>query len=227
MVFVGASAQPDNSVWKIIWGLSVQSKVRNFLWRSCHNAIPVKQNLRQRHILTEDICELCKLETESVLHALWVWGCSQLSQVWGSVPSFSFRQTRTFSSIKEFLTYTNEEQKNPEFLASIMWTLWHRRFSTGQFRCLYTGLATIVSKPEIKRLHLTSDCQFLIMASDGLWGIRYYTYVNDQEAVDVVLRDKNLLMSCKKLVDMFSSRGSMDDITVMVIDLLNFVATGC
>nr|POE57500.1 putative protein phosphatase 2c 53 [Quercus suber] len=51
--------------------------------------------------------------------------------------------------------------------------------------------------------------------------------VNDQEAVDVVLREKNLLMSCKKLVDMSSSRGSMDDITVMVIDLLNFVATGC
>ena len=50
--------------------------------------------------------------------------------------------------------------------------------------------------------------------------------VNDQEAVDVVLREKNLLMSCKKLVDMSSSRGSMDDITVMVIDLLNFVTTG-
>nr|POF03637.1 putative protein phosphatase 2c 25 [Quercus suber] len=68
--------------------------------------------------------------------------------------------------------------------------------------------------------HTPSDCQFLIMASDGLWD-----KVNDQEAVDVVLREKNLLMSCKKLVDMSSSRGSMDDITVMVIDLLNFVTT--
>ena len=27
----------------------------------------------------------------------------------------------------------------------------------------------IISEPEIKKLHLTSDCQFLIMASDGLW----------------------------------------------------------
>ncbi|KAK9995154.1 hypothetical protein SO802_024857 [Lithocarpus litseifolius] len=80
----------------------------------------------------------------------------------------------------------------------------------------------IISEPEIKKLRLTSDCQFLIIASDGLWD-----KVSDQEAVDVVLREKNLLMSCKKLVDMSSSRGSMDDITVMVIDLLNFVATGC
>ena len=32
-----------------------------------------------------------------------------------------------FSSIQEVLTYTNKEQKNPELLALIMWTLWHRR----------------------------------------------------------------------------------------------------
>ncbi|XP_075662941.1 uncharacterized protein LOC142632421 [Castanea sativa] len=31
------------------------------------------------------------------------------------------------SSIQEVLTYTNNEQRNPELLASIMWTLWHRR----------------------------------------------------------------------------------------------------
>ena len=27
----------------------------------------------------------------------------------------------------------------------------------------------IISEPEIKTLPLTSDCEFLIMASDGLW----------------------------------------------------------
>ncbi|GMY07928.1 probable protein phosphatase 2C 2 [Fagus crenata] len=80
----------------------------------------------------------------------------------------------------------------------------------------------IISEPEIKKLHLNSDCQFLIMASDGLWD-----KVNDQEAVDAVLREKHLLVSCKKLVDMSFSRGNMDDITVMVINLQNFVATGC
>ncbi|GLT71546.1 hypothetical protein SLA2020_435560 [Shorea laevis] len=79
----------------------------------------------------------------------------------------------------------------------------------------------IISEPEIKKLPLTSDCEFLIMASDGLWD-----KVNDQEAVDVVLREKNMLMACKKLVDMSCSRGNMDDITVMVINLQNFVVSG-
>lgn len=47
--------------------------------------------------------------------------------------------------------------------------------------------------------------------------------VNEQEAVDVVLRDRNSVESCKKLVDMSFSRGNMDDITVMVINLHNFM----
>ena len=58
------TAQLENDVWKLIWSLNVQSKVRNFLWRSCHNAILVKQNLKRQHILNEDVCKLCKLESE-------------------------------------------------------------------------------------------------------------------------------------------------------------------
>ncbi|KAA8521096.1 hypothetical protein F0562_011751 [Nyssa sinensis] len=77
----------------------------------------------------------------------------------------------------------------------------------------------VISEPEIKKLPLTSDCEFLIMASDGLWD-----KVNDQEAVDVVLRDKNSIESCRKLVDISSNRGNIDDITVMVINLQKFVA---
>ncbi|CAK7328839.1 unnamed protein product [Dovyalis caffra] len=80
----------------------------------------------------------------------------------------------------------------------------------------------VISEPEIKKVPLTSDCQFLIMASDGLWD-----KVNEQEAVDVILRDKNSVESCKKLVDISFSRGNMDDITVMAINLQNFVTNGC
>ncbi|KAJ6433715.1 hypothetical protein OIU84_017419 [Salix udensis] len=79
----------------------------------------------------------------------------------------------------------------------------------------------IISEPEIKRVPLTSDCQFLIMASDGLWD-----KVDEQEAVDVILRENNSVESCKKLVDKSFSRGNMDDITVMVINLQNFVTNG-
>ncbi|KAK4413441.1 putative protein phosphatase 2C 32 [Sesamum alatum] len=76
----------------------------------------------------------------------------------------------------------------------------------------------IICEPEIVKLPLTSECEFLIVASDGLWD-----RVSDQEAVDVVSRERNnLLESCRKLVQISSTRGNRDDITVMIINLHNF-----
>jgi len=51
--------------------------------------------------------------------------------------------------------------------------------------------------------------------------------VNEQEAVDIILRGKNSTESCKKLVDMSLSRGNIDDITVMVINLRSFATNAC
>nr|POE50556.1 putative ribonuclease h protein [Quercus suber] len=115
----------DNGMWKMIWGLYVPPKVRNFLWRACQKALHVKYNLKRRHILTEDTCEACKMEVEDIYHALW--GCNQLAQLWGSIPSLSFRHVKTFSSIQEVLMFTYEERRNIELMASVMWTIWHRR----------------------------------------------------------------------------------------------------
>ncbi|KAL0555787.1 hypothetical protein IC582_004285 [Cucumis melo] len=78
----------------------------------------------------------------------------------------------------------------------------------------------VISEPEIHRLPLTPDCEFLIMASDGLWD-----KVKDQEAVDEVMREmgdeknKEAMKACKMLMEMSFRRGNMDDVTVMVIQL--------
>lgn len=47
--------------------------------------------------------------------------------------------------------------------------------------------------------------------------------MGDQEAVDVVSRKKDSLEASKELVAMSTSRGNVDDVTVMVINLQNFV----
>ncbi|XP_020588016.1 probable protein phosphatase 2C 77 [Phalaenopsis equestris] len=79
----------------------------------------------------------------------------------------------------------------------------------------------IISEPETRRLQLTQDCEFLIMASDGLWD-----KVSNQEAVDVVMKKGNSMQTCKELVEISCNRGNRDDITVMVVDLQTFCTVG-
>ncbi|OAY46278.1 probable protein phosphatase 2C 30 [Manihot esculenta] len=81
----------------------------------------------------------------------------------------------------------------------------------------------VISEPETKVLKIEPDCEFLILASDGLWD-----KVTNQEAVDIVrplcmgVNQPELSSACKELSQLSSRRGSIDDITVMIIQLGSF-----
>ncbi|CAL5404658.1 unnamed protein product [Camellia sinensis] len=74
----------------------------------------------------------------------------------------------------------------------------------------------VVTEPETTLLRITPECEFLILASDGLWD-----KVSIQEVVDVVRPssigvDKSKSISaCKRLVDLSVMRGSIDFLSVM------------
>lgn len=82
----------------------------------------------------------------------------------------------------------------------------------------------VTAEPETKVLRIEPEHDLLILASDGLWD-----KVSNQEAVDIarsflVGNNKSQpLLACKKLVDLSVSRGSMDDTSVMLIKLENYV----
>ncbi|XP_010253791.1 PREDICTED: probable protein phosphatase 2C 25 [Nelumbo nucifera] len=82
----------------------------------------------------------------------------------------------------------------------------------------------VTAEPETKILKIRPECEFLILASDGLWD-----KVSNQEAVDVIRpscigTDKpELLSACRKLAELSVRRGSTDDISVMVIPLGRFI----
>jgi len=81
----------------------------------------------------------------------------------------------------------------------------------------------VTCDPEVSRRRLTPDCRFLVVASDGLWN-----KVSCQEAVDAVSTAASSSSAaavgpCKELVALARSRGSRDDITVMVVDLQRFL----
>ncbi|KAK9997383.1 hypothetical protein SO802_022069 [Lithocarpus litseifolius] len=70
--------------WNRIWKLSLPNKIKNFLWRAVHNALPTNSELTRRCIINDPICSFCSSQGEDVLHALW--SCPSLSQVWDGDP---------------------------------------------------------------------------------------------------------------------------------------------
>jgi protein phosphatase 1L len=81
----------------------------------------------------------------------------------------------------------------------------------------------VIAEPETRILRLESDLEFLILASDGLWD-----KVSNQEAVDIArplcigIQNPEPLAACKKLAALSISRGSTDDISMMLIHLGHF-----
>ncbi|KAK9998542.1 hypothetical protein SO802_018145 [Lithocarpus litseifolius] len=128
-----SNPQQQNEVWKLIWGLNVPNKVRNFMWRACKESIPTMHNLLKRKILNEDRCEQCGVESETTAHALW--NCSTSDEIWESTPGFKDRSQLGASSIMDLINLTHEKRKNVDLLAMVMWTIWHRR---NQLRALAT-----------------------------------------------------------------------------------------
>ncbi|OVA02732.1 Protein phosphatase 2C (PP2C)-like domain [Macleaya cordata] len=82
----------------------------------------------------------------------------------------------------------------------------------------------VVAEPETKILKIKPECEFLVLASDGLWD-----KVTNQEAVDIARPlcidtvKPAPFSACKKLAELAVTRGSVDDISVMIIQLEKFV----
>ncbi|XP_059300626.1 probable protein phosphatase 2C 25 [Lycium ferocissimum] len=81
----------------------------------------------------------------------------------------------------------------------------------------------VMAEPETRILELNPELEFLVLASDGLWDT-----VSNQEAVDIArplctgVSTQQPLSACRELIDLSVSRGSLDDISVMIIQLGQF-----
>lgn len=62
--------QIDISLWKRTWSLKLPLKLKNFIWRSLAGCLPTKDNLLCKRVAVLNLCPVCNLETETVLHTL-------------------------------------------------------------------------------------------------------------------------------------------------------------
>ena len=89
--------------------MRVPQKVKTFIWRACRNAIPTKQALVRRTIITDPICERCREAVEDPLHALW--SCAKMDIVWADQNLWDFRNSVGFSDFKHLVSWLVEEDK--------------------------------------------------------------------------------------------------------------------
>lgn len=70
-------------LWRKVWGIRVQPRVKNFIWRACCGILPCLKNLKRRRVLEDDLCHCCCVPKDD-FHALF--RCHYARQVWNFVP---------------------------------------------------------------------------------------------------------------------------------------------
>uniref|UniRef100_A0A803QEQ9 RNase H type-1 domain-containing protein n=1 Tax=Cannabis sativa TaxID=3483 RepID=A0A803QEQ9_CANSA len=113
--------------WTKFWKLHLPSKLRIFVWKVYHNVLPVAAELNRKHIAESPFCPLCKMQRESINHALFL--CSRAKEVWSlSHLHLNFKLAAT-STPEEFLLYASANSSTQEFelFLTICWSIWYER----------------------------------------------------------------------------------------------------
>ncbi|RYR01444.1 hypothetical protein Ahy_B06g080311 [Arachis hypogaea] len=63
-----------------IWNLKSQPKIRSFIWKLLHDALPVKLKVSARIETVNSTCPRCGSAEESVHHCLWF--CTDSLEAW-------------------------------------------------------------------------------------------------------------------------------------------------
>ncbi|XP_041007557.1 uncharacterized protein LOC121252140 [Juglans microcarpa x Juglans regia] len=69
--------------WRNIWNLEVPNVTKLFLWKAGNNLLPTKENLFKRKVVEDKRCPVCSAETETIMHALWVYPAT--NDIWAEV----------------------------------------------------------------------------------------------------------------------------------------------
>jgi ribonuclease HI len=130
-------ATVPHPIWKKIWSLKVPGKVKIFVWRCLHNAIPCFCVLANRHIGNVSQCPICQVGAEDIKHA--IFSCERAKAVWSALGiwnsiSDALLVDRSGATVLEFLlcdqalqkTYMNQFEL-PELIATASWYIWWQR----------------------------------------------------------------------------------------------------
>ena len=51
-----SNSKKMKELWRSIWGMQCQNRVKKFMWRACKSILPTNYNLKLKKVATEDKC---------------------------------------------------------------------------------------------------------------------------------------------------------------------------
>ena len=144
-IFRNASALPSiNPIKDLIWNTLAPSKIKIFMWKAISGAIPVADKLASRGIHTDQRCQLCGHEGETINHILFV--CTLARQIWALSDIPSPENGFGGHSLLHNFHFILILSKSPSILREkrrsipwILWILWKNRN-----HIVFEGLAFLV-----------------------------------------------------------------------------------
>ena len=74
----------NQHVWKVLWNLNINHKIKLFIWKGLREAVPIKKLIWRRAKARDRICSGCGKEMETLEHMLL--NCRKVRGIWKLAP---------------------------------------------------------------------------------------------------------------------------------------------
>ncbi|KAJ4802650.1 RNA-directed DNA polymerase (reverse transcriptase)-related family protein [Rhynchospora pubera] len=122
-----AQATVTAGTWEKVWQCNgTLPRTQMFIWKLLHDAIPVKASIAKRMRAQPPPCEVCGLEVDDAMHALFL--CAKPRQCW-LISSLGLRVDALPQGIVQALVLIFEQLNREQLVtfANIMWSIWKAR----------------------------------------------------------------------------------------------------
>ncbi|GAV75808.1 zf-RVT domain-containing protein, partial [Cephalotus follicularis] len=113
-----------------IWKLSLPNKIKIFIWRAYHEALPLKSNLVRRGINVKPLCPVYEICDETAQHLFLEFECAK--EIWLLSGLSWWQQQHVFSSFANWVEFMRRNTDMSEMgrAMTIVWQTWFNRNQT-------------------------------------------------------------------------------------------------